>query len=119
MALSVEEVVRDGGIYFAEGPVGVGKTYAYLVPGLLAGKRVVVSTPKKALQDQIVKKDLPTICEKLGIKPNFVVLKGKSNYACKLLAEPHHPNSMYRDFLRFSKYGDKSDFDGTLPVWFN
>jgi ATP-dependent DNA helicase DinG len=62
---------------------GTGKSLAYLVPALLSGSRVVVATATKALQDQLAKKDLPFLAERLAIPFEFAVLKGRSNYLCR------------------------------------
>src|SRR5580765_8517377 len=111
MAETVETVIRDGGLYCAEGPVGLGKTFAYLTPALHAGKKTVVATPTKSLQDQIMNKDLPTIARALGRPLNAVVLKGKGNYACRALAEKHRlVDAPMLEFFQTSKYGDKADF---------
>jgi ATP-dependent DNA helicase DinG len=61
---------------------GTGKSLAYLVPALLSGKRVVVATATKALQDQLAGKDLPFLAAHLGRPFSFAVLKGRSNYVC-------------------------------------
>jgi ATP-dependent DNA helicase DinG len=127
MAASIEEVLRDGGAYFVEAPVATGKTFAYLLPALLAqGRRVVVATAKKQLQDQILDKDFPTLVKVLGtdIPPTRALpLKGKSNYACRLSAMAileKNPNDTdpYMTFIRRSAHGDRADFKGTLPRWF-
>lgn len=72
-----------GGTLIAEAGTGTGKTYAYLLPILLSGKTAVISTGSKALQDQLVKKDLPRICDLLHVEHCFFALKGLSNYLCK------------------------------------
>ena len=61
---------------------GTGKSLAYLIPAILSGKRVVVSTATKALQDQLANKDLPFLQEHLGVPFSYAVLKGRSNYLC-------------------------------------
>src|SRR5207253_6809032 len=61
---------------------GTGKSLAYLLPTLLSGKRVVVATATKALQDQLAGKDLPFLEQHLGAPVRFSVLKGRSNYLC-------------------------------------
>lgn len=81
----VGATIEEKGIAFAEAGTGTGKTFAYLVPALLSGKRVVVSTAKKALQEQIVDTDLPRLVALL--RPpgaSYSLLKGKSNYFCAL-----------------------------------
>jgi ATP-dependent DNA helicase DinG len=62
---------------------GTGKSLGYLVPAILSGKRVVVATATKALQDQLAEKDLPFLHEHLGVPVSFAVLKGRSNYVCR------------------------------------
>lgn len=61
---------------------GTGKSLAYLIPAILSGKRVVIATATKALQEQIVRTDVPLLAEHLGTDFTWAVLKGKSNYAC-------------------------------------
>lgn len=126
MAASVEDIVRNGGVYFCEGPVGLGKTLAYLVPALAAeGKRIVVATAKKQLQDQIITKDFPAIRKALGpVEPPLVAapLKGKANYACRLGAETILGNApeggaTYMEFVRKSPYGDRTEYNGAPPRW--
>ena len=133
MAESVEEVLHEGGVYFAEGPVGCGKSFAYLTPALLAaGRRVVIATAKKQLQDQVFAKDLSAIASVVGpetlarVLQNAegdklllaTVLKGKGNYACRLQAEKHAPDAGYQYFLAQSRYGDRADYRGAPPPWF-
>ncbi len=83
MASAVEGALRDEQVLLCEAGTGTGKTLAYLVPALLSGKRVVVSTATKALQEQIAHKDVPLIARTLGIAPRVVVMKGLANYVCK------------------------------------
>ncbi len=83
MAGAVEEVLRDGGTLVAESGTGTGKTFAYLVPVLQQGKRTIVSTGTRHLQDQIFHRDLPRVAAVLGQQVNAVLLKGRSNYLCR------------------------------------
>lgn len=73
----------DSTILVCEAGTGTGKTFAYLIPAILSGKSVVISTASKALQDQLVKKDLPRLFDLLQLPPNFMSLKGFNNYLCK------------------------------------
>lgn len=82
MARAVERALADDRILLCEAGTGTGKTLAYLVPALASGRRVVVSTASKALQEQIVQKDLPLIAEHLGLEVDAVLLKGLGNYLC-------------------------------------
>jgi ATP-dependent DNA helicase DinG len=119
MAEAVEAVIRDGGLYCVEGPVGIGKSFAYLTPALYAGKKAVVATPTKSLQDQLMNKDLPAIARALGRPLNAVVVKGKGNYACRSLAEKQRLVDLpMLEFFQTSKYGDKADFLGDVPPHF-
>lgn len=83
MAQSVERALDRGRILLCEAGTGTGKTLAYLVPALLSGLKVVVSTATKTLQDQIMAKDLPLIAQHLGYEPEVALLKGLGNYLCK------------------------------------
>ena len=65
-----------------EASTGVGKTYSYLVPALLSGERVLVSTATKALQDQLFGRDLPRLIEALGVPVRTALLKGRASYVC-------------------------------------
>jgi ATP-dependent DNA helicase DinG len=65
-----------------EAGTGVGKTFAYLVPALLCGRRTIVSTGTKPLQDQIFERDLPSLAKRLGLPVEVCVLKGRANYLC-------------------------------------
>ena len=83
MAEAVARAVVDGHHLVAQAGTGTGKTFAYLVPAILSGRRVVVATATKALQDQLAGKDLPFLAEHLDTPFEFAVLKGRSNYICR------------------------------------
>ena len=83
MAQSVERTIESGGVLVAESGTGTGKTYAYLVPALLSGKRVVVSTGTRHLQDQLYFRDLPMVQKTLGVSIDVALLKGRANYLCQ------------------------------------
>lgn len=86
MADMVEQSLAYGGIAMIEAGTGVGKTFAYLVPAILARKRIVISTATKVLQDQLIQKDIPFLEKVLGqhlLEPmSATVMKGLSNYLC-------------------------------------
>jgi ATP-dependent DNA helicase DinG len=82
MAHAVEKALRDDGTLLVEAGTGTGKTLAYLVPAILSGKKIVISTGTKTLQDQIVQRDLPLIELQLGEAVPAVCMKGLSNYLC-------------------------------------
>jgi len=85
MAIAVAECLAGGGHISVTAGTGTGKSFAYLVPAVLSGKRVVVATATKALQDQLASKDLPLVAAslKLGRPITWAVLKGRSNYLCR------------------------------------
>ena len=67
MALAVARTIEEGGALVVEAGTGVGKTFSYLVPALLSGERVLLSTATKTLQDQLFGRDLPRLAEALGL----------------------------------------------------
>jgi ATP-dependent DNA helicase DinG len=86
MARAVEDALAKDGHLFVEAGTGTGKTLAYLVPAILSGKKVVISTATHALQDQIFNKDLPLVRSVLaehGVTFEAALMKGLSNYVCK------------------------------------
>jgi len=106
MARSVAKAIEKESNAVIEAGTGTGKTFAYLVPSLLAGKKVVISTATKTLQDQIFEKDLPQITSILGVPSKIALLKGRRNYLCKyrlhqLNDVPQHLNASQR--LEFEK----------------
>ena len=74
---AVEETLSDGGVLLAEAGTGTGKTLAYLLPAVDAGRRVVVSTGTKNLQEQLVSKDIPLLARALGRDLSVAVMKGR------------------------------------------
>jgi ATP-dependent DNA helicase DinG len=82
MAMRVADAIDKRSILLAEAGTGTGKTFAYCVPALLSGKRVVISTATKNLQDQIANRDLPRLLDALGIGAGVQILKGRQNYLC-------------------------------------
>ena len=82
MALAVARCIEHPSILVVEAGTGVGNTYAYLVPALLSGERVVLSTATKALQDQLFSRDLPSLAKILGLPVRMALLKGRSSYLC-------------------------------------
>jgi ATP-dependent DNA helicase DinG len=82
MAREVAAVLAGGGVLLAEAGTGTGKTLAYLVPALLSGRRVLVSTGTKNLQEQIYFKDIPALAGALPIRFRAAYMKGRANYLC-------------------------------------
>lgn len=82
MATAIGRRIDEGGALVVEAGTGVGKTYAYLVPVLLSGERVLISTATKTLQDQLFGRDLPRLAQSLGLPIRAALLKGRSSYLC-------------------------------------
>jgi len=82
MAEAIADALAFGDTLIAEAGTGTGKTVAYLVPALLSGKKVIISTGTKNLQDQLFFRDLPQVRNALGVSASTALLKGRANYAC-------------------------------------
>ena len=82
MALAVARVIDEGGVLVVEAGTGIGKTFAYLVPVLLSGDRVLLSTATKTLQDQLFGRDLPELVSAMNLPIRIALLKGRSSYLC-------------------------------------
>ncbi len=132
MALAVAEAIRDNAILVAEAGTGTGKTFAYLVPALLAGGKVIVSTGTKNLQDQLFQKDLPMVRDALKAPVSVALLKGRANYVCHYHLELAQSNGLFKTredvrhlakivtYAKVTHSGDKSglaDVPETAPIW--
>ncbi|MGI9264707.1 MAG: ATP-dependent DNA helicase [Gammaproteobacteria bacterium] len=132
MAVRVTESLATGSILLVEAGTGVGKTFAYLVPALLSGARIVISTGTRSLQDQLFSKDLPAICEALGRPVEVTMLKGRSNYLCRHRLDLAREQSRFpsrqdaewfariEDWAQHTTQGDISRVDGvpdTARIW--
>ena len=82
MAQAILAAIESGGMLVAEAGTGTGKTFAYLVPALLAGGKVIVSTGTKTLQNQLYDRDLPAVRDALASGSVAALLKGRANYVC-------------------------------------
>ncbi|MFI5445619.1 ATP-dependent DNA helicase [Polaromonas sp. UC242_47] len=82
MALAVARAIEGAYPLVVEASTGVGKTFSYLVPALLSGERVLLSTATKALQDQLYGRDLPALVKALGVPVSTALLKGRGSYLC-------------------------------------
>src|SRR3954447_21885478 len=82
MADAVESALARDRVLVCEAGTGTGKTLAYLVPAILSGKKIVISTATRALQEQIFNKDIPLIRQTLGLRVDAALMKGLSNYLC-------------------------------------
>ncbi len=86
LAVAIARVLFNQTQLVAEAGTGTGKTFSYLVPCLLSGKKIVISTATKTLQDQLVQKDLPRLIDALGLSVRIQNLKGRANYICRYRA---------------------------------
>jgi ATP-dependent DNA helicase DinG len=132
LALAVFDAIAERGTLVAEAGTGTGKTFAYLVPALVAGGKVLISTGTKALQDQVFAKDLAAVRGALGLDIAVALLKGRQNYVCLhrlarteaegLLAsrQDAHDLRAIVQFARNSDNGDRGslpDVPETAPIW--
>ena len=102
MALAVARTIQKGGALVVEAGTGIGKTFAYLVPALLSGERVLLSTATKALQDQLFGRDLPQLVQALGLPLRTALLKGRASYLClhRMEQARQHPQAQERGVQR-------------------
>lgn len=130
MARAVARVFEDGGVLLAEAGTGTGKTLAYLVPAIVSGERVLVSTGTKNLQEQIYFKDIPALRDALGITFTASCMKGRANYLCLHKLEQLSDSGglaaqdvflpMIRDWAATTETGDRAELEGLpedLPFW--
>lgn len=89
MAGAIGRTLDDDGVLICEAGTGTGKTFAYLVAAVLSGKRVIVSTGTKNLQEQLFHRDLPEVRDALAVPLVSALLKGRSNYLCLQRLETH------------------------------
>ncbi len=131
MAQAIHEAIERTGVLVAEAGTGTGKTFAYLVPALLAGGKVIVSTGTKTLQDQLFDRDLPAVRGALASGASAALLKGRANYVClyhlrravEAGARTREEAGQLRRIERFAAVtatGDRADLADVpedAPVW--
>jgi len=135
MAERVAAAIEARETLAVEAGTGTGKTFAYLVPALLSGVRVLISTGTRTLQDQLFAKDLPLVAGAIGRPVKVALLKGRSNYLCRhrlaaaavevqqlTFDEPRKDNMLARiqSWARTTRLGDLSEVRGlsdSHPVW--
>ncbi|WP_258224121.1 ATP-dependent DNA helicase, partial [Stenotrophomonas sp. HMWF003] len=83
LTAAIAEAFDQRDVLLAEAGTGTGKTYAYLVPALLSGLKIIISTGTRALQDQLYHRDLPRVRAALGVGHSSALLKGRANYLCR------------------------------------
>src|SRR6266545_3566084 len=93
---AVGRVLQGGGLLLAEAGTGTGKTLAYLLPAVELGRRVVISTGTKNLQEQLISKDIPLLARALGRDLSVAVMKGRGNYLCLLRFKSFQHASSFR-----------------------
>jgi ATP-dependent DNA helicase DinG len=120
MADAVASVLDTGGTLLAEAGTGTGKTLAYLVPAILSGQRVLVSTGTKNLQEQIYFKDIPALDGTLGVSFTATLMKGRSNYLClhrfQQMEGSYESRGMFEPEDVFDRRADESEKSIFLPV---
>jgi ATP-dependent DNA helicase DinG len=87
LSKAIADTIHNKETLVAEAGTGTGKTFAYLIPCLLSGKKTLISTATKTLQDQLFQKDLPMLIRALGLSARIQNLKGRSNYLCRYRTE--------------------------------
>ncbi|MFQ5635169.1 MAG: tRNA (adenosine(37)-N6)-threonylcarbamoyltransferase complex dimerization subunit type 1 TsaB, partial [Gammaproteobacteria bacterium] len=133
MAQDVQCAIRSGRNLVVEAGTGTGKTLAYLVPALLSGHRIVISTGTKTLQDQLFHRDLPTIGRALGRPLEVRLLKGRANYLCRYRLESSRdglgeagagsvarelaPLQRWADRTRTGDISEMTEIGEDSPVW--
>jgi ATP-dependent DNA helicase DinG len=132
MAARIGQAILERRVLLAEAGTGTGKTVAYLVPALLAGGKVIVSTGTKTLQDQLFQRDLPAVRAALEVPVTAAVLKGRANYVChyhlgRNLDDARLPSraaaadlQAIARFARRTRTGDKAELGAVAedsPAW--
>lgn len=96
LASAIDLCIEEDNVLVGEAGTGVGKTFAYLVPAITCGKRVIISTGTRHLQDQLFHNDLPVVKRTLGRNPRTALLKGRANYLCRARLERALQNPVLR-----------------------
>ena len=134
MALAIGEAIENNAQLVAEAGTGTGKTFAYLVPALLTGGKVIISTGTKNLQDQLYSRDLPNVRDALKVPVTVAMLKGRANYVCHYHLERAEQEGRFasredakyvhviKTFAENTKTGDKSELNAVpenAMIWAN
>jgi ATP-dependent DNA helicase DinG len=132
LAEAVADALAGGEHLLAEAGTGTGKSLAYLLPALASGKRVVVATATKALQEQLLTKDVPAAAAALGREVRVAVLKGRQNYLCRKAlsgvdglgglfhtAEDAAAYERLQDWIESTETGDRAElpFEPSPTLW--
>ena len=134
MAHAIADAISANKQLVAEAGTGTGKTFAYLVPALLSGGKVIISTGTKTLQDQLFNRDLPSVRDALKVPVTVSMLKGRANYVCHYYLARAEQSGRFasregaqyvhliKRFAEHSKTGDKSeltDVPENATIWMN
>ncbi|MGJ8618966.1 MAG: ATP-dependent DNA helicase [Methylophilaceae bacterium] len=134
MAQAIADAITANKQLIAEAGTGTGKTFAYLVPALLSGGKVIISTGTKTLQDQLFNRDLPNVRDALKVPVTVSMLKGRANYVCHYYLQRAEQSGRFasredaqyvhliKRFAENSKTGDKSeltDVPENAMIWTN
>lgn len=119
MAEQIARVLESSATLICEAGTGTGKTFAYLVPAILCGSKVLISTGTRNLQEQLFHRDLPLVCDALGVPVRAALLKGRANYLCRhrlklALDDPARHVSELREQLRLVQDWSKSTRRGDI-----
>src|SRR5665213_3562976 len=139
MATRIDAALEQREVLLVEAGTGTGKTFAYLVPALLSGARVLISTGTRTLQDQLFSKDLPLVAAALGRPARVALLKGRTNYLCRyrlaragseggqlsldaaeVASAPEQMLGRIHSWARTTRVGDLAELRGlsdSHPVW--
>lgn len=132
MAAAIADAIQTQTVLIAEAGTGTGKTFAYLVPALLLGGKVIISTGTKTLQDQLFDRDIPLVRKALKVSVKVALLKGRANYVCHYYLERVQKEGRFMNrgdvhslqqiaaFVQTTHTGDKAEFASvpeTSPVW--
>jgi ATP-dependent DNA helicase DinG len=117
MAGAVAAAFAEGGVLLAEAGTGTGKTLAYLVPAILSGQRVLISTGTKNLQEQIYFKDLPVLSSALPVKFKAAYMKGRANYLCLHRFDAVRNEGAQSAFPSFVSSADEAHYLRLIERW--
>ncbi|MDX8395032.1 MAG: ATP-dependent DNA helicase [Mariprofundaceae bacterium] len=120
LACEIADAFDGGNILLAEAETGTGKTLAYLIPALRSSDKILISTHTKALQDQLMHRDIPAVQKAMGVRRKIALLKGRSNYLCPFRMKKFATSGQLemwikRSLLKVVKWSEKT-VDGDLSA---
>jgi ATP-dependent DNA helicase DinG len=118
LSQAIEQAIEKNQLLVAEAGTGIGKTFAYLVPALISGKKTLISTGTRHLQDQLFHSDLPVVMKALGFSTSSALLKGRANYLCihrsNIASQQGYLARETQDHLQRIKVWGKSTVSGDI-----